>query len=412
MIERINIKGFRGIQEGQINDFRRVNLFVGQNNSGKSTLLEALYLTATAGRPAGLIVQHGTAPTPYETYLSVNDLLGDHPLRRVCARHSYPERQPDFGVWSQGIIRVRVADPDAPLAEFDLEAGRRDFHEGDEQTIALLTLDTATLQPTEQIAFAADITDQSPAGRVVFCWHPDLSYYRQGSAHWFVTGQLPVAHHTLFCDMSTFQRHLPTAVYQQMLATIPGWTQHLTDHFGKVFDRDSAQFSVHFVPVAPFERSVQGWIAPVDRPAMPIDAFGDGARIAFKLLAPLVALAERATPTEPGLLLWEEPELFQNPATLSRLLTEVVRIIKDRPVQLFLATHSLEVVALVTRLLQNDDLSHNDVLLFRTQLRDGKLTSSWFDAENLIAWLESGLDPRIWGDFVSPLQFRLREDGQ
>ena len=40
---------------------------------------------------------------------------------------------------------------------------------------------------------------------------------------------------------------------------------------------------------------MQGWIVPADSPALPIDDFGDGARAAFKVLAPLIALSELVT---------------------------------------------------------------------------------------------------------------------
>ena len=90
---------------------------------------------------------------------------------------------------------------------------------------------------------------------------------------------------------------------------------------------------------------MQGWISPADSLALPIDAWGDGARTAFKLLAPLIALANRVTPEPPGIVLWEEPELFQNPKTLHKLLREVVEIVRGKPIQLFMVSHSLEVVA-------------------------------------------------------------------
>lgn len=42
--EEINIVKFRGISDLQINDLRGINLFVGSNNSGKTTLLESIFL--------------------------------------------------------------------------------------------------------------------------------------------------------------------------------------------------------------------------------------------------------------------------------------------------------------------------------------------------------------------------------
>jgi len=42
--KNIDIKNFRGIEHLKIDDFARVNVFLGQNNSGKSSVLEALML--------------------------------------------------------------------------------------------------------------------------------------------------------------------------------------------------------------------------------------------------------------------------------------------------------------------------------------------------------------------------------
>ena len=43
MFKKIEIKRFRGIKDAVIGDFKRVNLFLGRNNCGKSSLLDALF---------------------------------------------------------------------------------------------------------------------------------------------------------------------------------------------------------------------------------------------------------------------------------------------------------------------------------------------------------------------------------
>ena len=58
------------------------------------------------------------------------------------------------------------------------------------------------------------------------------------------------------------------------------------------------------------------------------------------------------TDDEPGVFFWEEPELFQNPLTLGRLLTEVADLAQRKPLQVFLATHSMEVVAKLVALVR------------------------------------------------------------
>ena len=54
MISSINIKGFRGFSDFEMSDLGRVNLLVGANNSGKTSLLEALYLLTSQAEPLAL----------------------------------------------------------------------------------------------------------------------------------------------------------------------------------------------------------------------------------------------------------------------------------------------------------------------------------------------------------------------
>jgi len=44
MLERLTIRNFRGIREGTLGGFGRVNILLGPNGCGKSTILESLYL--------------------------------------------------------------------------------------------------------------------------------------------------------------------------------------------------------------------------------------------------------------------------------------------------------------------------------------------------------------------------------
>ena len=49
MIDDVNIKGFRGLQDFSMKNLGRINLLVGTNNSGKSSILEALELMSSRG---------------------------------------------------------------------------------------------------------------------------------------------------------------------------------------------------------------------------------------------------------------------------------------------------------------------------------------------------------------------------
>jgi len=51
MFKNLKIENFRGITDLEVNDFRQFNLFVGKNNAGKSTILEAIFLLINPSNP-------------------------------------------------------------------------------------------------------------------------------------------------------------------------------------------------------------------------------------------------------------------------------------------------------------------------------------------------------------------------
>lgn len=51
VFKNIEIKNFRGIDHLKIDDFSRVNVFLGQNNSGKTTVLEAIAMLMSMSNP-------------------------------------------------------------------------------------------------------------------------------------------------------------------------------------------------------------------------------------------------------------------------------------------------------------------------------------------------------------------------
>ena len=55
MIRQLVIRNFRGFKEFHLGELRRVNLFVGRNNCGKTTLLEAGQLVASNGNPNAVL---------------------------------------------------------------------------------------------------------------------------------------------------------------------------------------------------------------------------------------------------------------------------------------------------------------------------------------------------------------------
>ena len=48
MLRSLEIQNFKGIKQGKLEDLAQVNILVGRNNSGKSTILDALVMMRSA----------------------------------------------------------------------------------------------------------------------------------------------------------------------------------------------------------------------------------------------------------------------------------------------------------------------------------------------------------------------------
>ena len=410
MIESIHIKNFRGIQDGKIDRFSKINLLVGPNNSGKSAVLEAIYFSNTA---TAFVDFKDVNKKEYVAQTSSWDLLGHDPIDRICNKHlkqptSKSEMLKSWRRWRNSGFMLdledRALEEKCKVGLCVINAERQ--HKG---TLAGTMRVENVLPFTED--FDLSVNAQFDSLSITLFWENTLTYYQAHESSWIIKGLKPAAHKTLFYDVSTSLSHLPFEYFRQMLGKVPGWTHKIANSFERIIQLKHP-FNVTFLQLQHDISQTQGFIAPEDKVALTIDDYGDGARSAFKMLTPLTALTELATEDAPGVFIWEEPELFQNPRTLGKLLEEIALLIKDKPVQLFIATHSLDVIAQFTALAESGQIDSNDLMTFRLNLQEGQLTSSWFNVDNLKAWLAEGLDPRVWGEFHSPLQFRFQEDGE
>jgi predicted GTPase len=295
MIESIKLRDFRGIKTGSIEGFRKINLLVGPNNSGKSAVLEAIYMACANSRKASLTIEE-YGSTYFVAAIAETDLLGDHPMHRVLAKHNYSKRLEDLSDYEPGKISVQqtnqkialpifdltsfgkfqngdeihaatfgleLQDPDEPsdknrIAEIqqrllnllknaepletlihELEDKKRDapaelerdvedqklfseidkeIAELDERLNPIRSQQRELNRQTEDISKALSerqekirrlakslmkpIEDGFTEGRLLYCWHPRLSYKYKGDAAWIVKGKIPSAPRTIFYDVS------------------------------------------------------------------------------------------------------------------------------------------------------------------------------------------------------------------
>jgi hypothetical protein len=427
VIERLYLRNFRGIAEGELDNLAQINVFVGPNNTGKTSILEALYLSATADARCTLATEDGT-------YLPVQvsadaDLLGRQPFARLWGRHGLPLRWEDTTArWDED--RLLLGTLPASLAGYHALEGkqtRSGFVAGDEQRTAMFLLQIPDKATSDETAESGTVSlDRSAPSTLVervlgeraapwegrrfaFMWFPPFTYNYNGLAAWYVQGEMPDAAHTLFLDFHTSAGHLSQTLVERGYRETDDWLRRIGRHLQIVLDLNTAEAPDVGFDVNRFDPTQRIGLVERNRRLLPIDLWGDGARHAFKVLAPLLVLADAAEKGRPGLVLWEDPELFLHVEALERLLREVAQIVQGKPLQVFMTTQSPDVIAVLTDMLRLGQLPADSVKVHRLALKNGRLVSSWFSHRNLIAMLEGGKDVRLWTQEQTLLRYHLGE---
>jgi hypothetical protein len=103
-----------------------------------------------------------------------------------------------------------------------------------------------------------------------------------------------------------------------------------------------------------------------------------------------------------------------HPATLGRLLEEVINILDDKPIQVFISTQSLEVLAWMASSLEDKSSLLANFNTYSLKLQtSGILDSRLFRGKEVNEWLVDGFDPRDAETGMvdmSPISWRLRSD--
>ena len=432
MIEKLFIHRFRGIREGVVDNLKKHNIFVGPNNSGKTAILELLYLAATSGREINFIrpdIDSDKGSVKQATLPVKADFLGMEPLARLRRRHGLAQGWADNPavIDENGDIQINLASishkgeempweqhilsPPVPeWSRYDTNA----FHEDDIKKLAMFSIPfpdalESGMIPESFQSHGLDVKD----ARWHYLWQTDLVNNSRKNkpldhlAVWVDIGQPSYSEHVLHIDFNVVNEPLPSAFTQWAYHNISGWYEKLSERLWRVYP-SMHNAKVELADSSERKEGKTAYIRLPDCTPLLLDQFGDGARHSFKVLMTLTALEESVDDKHPGIFLWEEPELFHNPAALSRLLEEVVEITKDKPIQTFFVTHDIAVIAQLTRMLMKDDDLADNTHVFQSNLDAGILQASWFAVDNLVSWLEAGFDPRVMDDFDASLSFRLK----
>ncbi|WP_157758995.1 AAA family ATPase [Cystobacter fuscus] len=354
--EHLSITAFRGLRELTLEKLGRVNLLVGLNDSGKTSVLEAVSLMARPLDQLGwvrLARQREPSPVPLR-YLSSTERI-----RWLFPPSGRPEGDPAELVIKAG-GRLPITDLTARfkrVVAMRPERGvRRDTGALEKETTgAELHIEFAsagqshtrsfTLWPNEPTR-RPDKESRGPPCEVVLAYH-----------HWMPT--------------------LPLRGYSQ--ARLQG-TSEVLARLLSLIDPEIRGLEI----LQPEEEPVLYVTHAIHGP-VPLSVYGDGIRRTL-------LLAESVVNAKGGLLLVDEIETGIHVSALSGVYSWLVRSCREFDVQLFVTTHSLEAI---DALLAADTTPEEDVVAFKLGRHDGRSVAKRY-GEGQLKWMrfERGLEVR------------------
>lgn len=361
----IHIERFRRLENLRLDDLGSVNLLVGKNNSGKTSVLEAIAIAAnpmhlgswidtawkreikSARTPVAEVVKwlfpeaaKFTEPGTFQSSLKLSSCQadGDTWAIDVEAKESLI-----YGDASQDAPTLFGESSATPLLELQLHNWRKNA-----DGVTVMTAKTGF-----GIALAAPVRIEP---------QPE----RAGWTAQFIT---PVSHRTETEQVA----NLSKALNEQRRSEIVGLLKSFMPHVD----------SVEIISLDPRNPRVR--IQGNGHGSQPLSVQGDGLRRAL-VLATSVSFASD------GFLLIDEIETALHPDVLESVMRFLVKACRERNVQLFVTTHSLEAVDAI---LAGMDDHTDDLVAFRLPTQGSGNPLKRFGGRTLVdSRLEGGLDLR------------------
>lgn len=338
MIKKFIIGRYRGIENLELDDLKNVNIFVGPNNCGKTSILEAIILSGVF-EDVDLLVDtlvsryHGFSTEYFESLFPV----GREPV--IC-------------------LKSRLGDGDK-LLHTHLTYNKSQMISKD---------DSANVSNTFELRFSYHYegnSQQDETDKFLVRFEETKDNYRisfAGAPENKLNCSIP-------CKFISFSRFDRSERLLKDIDTI--LDQNLRDELIevlKIFDSEIVNFEV-----IGKNRTIKLFKAGQENPLTLYD-FGNGMYKAF-------FIATSALLSQDGILLVDEIEAGIHSKALAQFISKLLEVCDRKNVQLFLTTHSLEAIDIIL-----DDCKHNldEIAVYHVKNQHKGTTSRRYSGKKLI----------------------------
>lgn len=346
MIRTLELENYRGFKEYQLSSLARVNLLVGKNNSGKTSILEATHLLASGGDPrilARIAIQRGEIvyeledrETRRNTYADISHFFNTH----IFGQDSSFKIKSDEGL-GEVLVQVGMI-PDEPNAEMQGLL----FDELGSRTFLGLRIESSRA-PTKRPSPIFPITEEGALSYDQILRPTRLSRWKTDEAA------------VMFISQDSLQRSSMSEMWDKVVTD--GREQDVVKAMQIL---EPTLSSIFFLSG---ERSFRyetrgGILVGFDgtKRRLPLGSYGEGMR---RLLALSLSLAN----TRNGILLIDEIDTGLHYSIMGDMWLLVVEAAKRYDIQVFATTHSLDCVRGLAWLCHNHPILGNEISLQKVE---------------------------------------------
>jgi energy-coupling factor transporter ATP-binding protein EcfA2 len=334
VIKRLRLENFKGVVEGEV-ELDKLTIFIGPNNSGKTTILEALFLAPNPFRQV-----------PYSPQTAIGLLREYH---KTLSEEGYTFLLNKY-IAKNMVIKV--------------DERELIFRKDDGHGIAIYT-------------------NYLPSG------YSTPIIHKIGERDYFQLGYL-------YAESDLFNNYVPnvlitdnTLIFSTKLVKFAHgylhdkWIEILNTRVPALIAKDVSRFvSEEYwnLSAEPFRAGrITLYVVLADGTRIRLGDLGAGVQLYIinRLLYEHY---------KPDVLLWDDLETHFNPRLLSHVVEWFADLVEEGK-QVIVSTHSLEVVEKICTYV-------NDATVLLTSLRDGKLRARRVKPDELEEWAKAGIDPR------------------
>ncbi len=358
-IESVEITWFRGIKEASINDLTDVNVFLGSNGVGKSSILEAIYLVSTWFNDKDLI--RGIGKTDYIVY-----------------------RRTGRGDWGRLKDLLWYNMDTSKDIEIKLTSRKEKL-----EYIVPYSYESkppVLLKPLKEILVKYKVFSNTyliPQGKGFYeykskytkTFDPKISIWISS----IIDKYNGFLRNTLFIDPLFLRK----PVYLERFI----WSKLLSRRLDKRvvgFIREYYEGDAEGLTYAPFGDTYMLFLNLSDT-TVAIDSLGDGVRSAIALLSALLIVRDTV-------VLIEDPEIHQHPRGLGFISKALAEMSRENNLQFIISTQSLEFVRVLSRVCSEEGIGFR---VFFIEKSNGVVEARVLESVDIDTLRSLGIDPRF-----------------